>query len=76
MGEVLNWDEESAGYIRARGDRYPGGLGLEPDPKSRMGASRFIGFSADAGACWSSSPSGTPMATCTASTHGRRPERT
>ncbi len=31
MGEVLNWDEESAGYIRARGDRYPGGLGLEPE---------------------------------------------
>ena len=66
MGEVLNWDEESAGYIRGRGDRYPGGLGIEPewaqqvmhdvdlvafepDPKSRMGASRFIGFSADSG---------------------------
>jgi len=66
VGEVLDWDEESAGYIRGRGDRYPGGLGIEsewaqqvmddvalvafePDPKSRMGASRLIGFSADAG---------------------------
>ncbi len=66
MGEVLSWDGESAGYIRGRGDRYPGGLGIEPewaqqvmhdvdlvafepDPKSRMGASRFIGFSADSG---------------------------
>lgn len=66
MGEVLNWDEGAAGYIRGRGDRYPGGLDIEPewaqqvmhdvdlvafepDPKSRMGASRFIGSSADSG---------------------------
>ena len=66
MGEVLNWDAESAAYIRSRGDRYPGGSGIEPewaqqamddiemvafepDPKSRMGASRFIGFSPGAG---------------------------
>ena len=63
---MINWDEESADYIQARSDRYPGGRGIEPDwaqqvmddvdvvafepdPKSRMGASRFIGFSADAG---------------------------
>lgn len=30
MGEVLNWDDESAAYIRARGDRYVGGSGIEP----------------------------------------------
>ena len=62
MGEALNWDDESAAYIRARGECYPGGQGVEPgwaqqvmddpdlaafepDPKSRMGASRFIGYS-------------------------------
>lgn len=65
VGEVLSWDDASAAYIRARGERYVGGSGIEPewaqqvlddvdlvsfepDPKSRMGASRFIGFSADA----------------------------
>lgn len=65
VGEALNWDDASAAYIRARGDRYVGGSGIEPewaqqvlddidlmsfepDPKSRVGASRFIGFSADA----------------------------
>lgn len=59
MGEELNWDRESVAYIRARGERYPGGMAIEPvwtqevmddvdlavfepDPKSRMGASRFI----------------------------------
>ena len=31
MGEVLNWDEGAAGYIRGRGDRYPGGLDIEPE---------------------------------------------
>ena len=49
MGENLQWDADSAAYIRARGDRYPGGTGVEPDPKSRMGASRFIGWSPLAG---------------------------
>ena len=66
MGEELNSDAESAAYVRARGDRYPGGTGVEPeltqelmagvdllafepDPKSRMGASRFIGRSNSAG---------------------------
>lgn len=66
MGEELTWDAESAAYIRARGERYPGGTGVEPewaqeamadadmlafepDPKSRMGASRFIGRSISAG---------------------------
>lgn len=66
VGEVLNWDDESAAYIRSRGDRYRGGGGVEPDwarqvmddpdlaafepdPKSRMGASRFIGYSGAAG---------------------------
>lgn len=66
MGERIHWDEESAAYIRGRGHRYPGGLGVEPgwtqqamddeklavfepDPKSRMGASRFIGHSVGAG---------------------------
>lgn len=29
MGEVLNWDDESAAYIRTRGERYPGGSGIE-----------------------------------------------
>lgn len=60
MGEELMWDEDSAAYIRSRGDRYPNCMdiepewtkevmadedlvALEPDPKSRMGASRFIG---------------------------------
>lgn len=60
MGEELNWDTESASYIRLRPERYPGGqsiepawaqevlddidlVAFEPDPKSRMGASRFIG---------------------------------
>ena len=66
VGEVLSWDDESASYIRGRGDRYRGGGGVEPnwaqqvmddpdlaafepDPKSRMGASRFIGYSGGAG---------------------------
>lgn len=66
MGEFMIWDEESIAYIRARGDRYPGVSGiepewvqevlddeallvLEPDPKSRIGASRFIGRSPTAG---------------------------
>ena len=66
LGEELNWDDESAAYIRNRGDRYPGGGGVEPnwarevmddpdlaafepDPKSRMGVSRFIGYSTVAG---------------------------
>ena len=66
MAEKLSWDEDSATYIRSRGERYPNGmnidpewtkevmadvdlLALEPDPKSRMGASRFIGHSPSAG---------------------------
>ncbi|HIW30405.1 MAG TPA: hypothetical protein H9987_10425 [Candidatus Luteococcus avicola] len=66
MGEVLNWDVDAADYVRARPERYPGGMPIEPqwaqevlddpdlaalesDPKSRMGASRFIGTSASAG---------------------------
>lgn len=66
MGEELLWDDGSAAYIRTRGERYPNGVGiepewarevmadvdlvaLEPDPKSRMGASRFIGHSPSAG---------------------------
>ena len=31
MGEALNWDNESAGYIRVRTDRYPGGRGIESE---------------------------------------------
>ena len=55
-----------AGYIRARGERYPGAVGIEPgwtleasadphrivrdpDPVSRSGAVRIIGFSSSAG---------------------------
>ena len=66
VGEVLSWDDASAAYIRARGERYVGGSGIEPewaqqvlddvdlvsfepDPKSRMGASRFVGYSPTAG---------------------------
>jgi hypothetical protein len=66
MGEELIWDEDSAAYIRSRGERYPNSMdlepewtkevmadvdlvALEPDPKSRMGASRFIGHSPSAG---------------------------
>lgn len=66
VSERLRWDASAAEYIRSRGDRYPGSLGiepewtleamadtdllaLEPDPKSRMGASRFIGHSTSAG---------------------------
>ena len=66
MGEDINWDSDASAYIRSRGDRYPDGVGiepewtqevmadvdllaLEPDPKSRMGASRFIGRSRSAG---------------------------
>ncbi len=62
LGGELQWDAESATYIRERGERYPGAEGVEPrwtqevmsdvallafepDPKSRMGASRFIGWS-------------------------------
>jgi hypothetical protein len=65
-GAQLIWDEDSAAYIRSRGERYPKGMNiepewteevmadvdlvaLEPDPKSRMGASRFIGHSPSAG---------------------------
>ena len=66
MGEDIWWDSDASAYIRSRGDRYPDGVGiepewtqevmadvdllaLEPDPKSRMGASRFIGHSHAAG---------------------------
>lgn len=66
MGGELQWDEESADYIRNRGNRYPGAdgvepdwtqevmsdvdlLAFEPDPTSRMGAARFIGWSPTAG---------------------------
>ncbi|MCF8536363.1 MAG: hypothetical protein K9G75_00470 [Candidatus Nanopelagicales bacterium] len=66
VGSELQWDSESATYIRERGDRYPGAEGVEPrwtqevmsdadllafepDPKSRMGASRFIRWSPTAG---------------------------
>jgi hypothetical protein len=66
MGSELQWDAESAAYIRGRGDRYPGAdgvesdwtqevmsdvdlLAFEPDPKSRIGAARFIGWSPTAG---------------------------
>ena len=66
MGEAIQWDSAAIAYIRSRGDRYPDGVGvdpqwtqevmadvdllaLEPDPKSRMGASRFIGRSRSAG---------------------------
>ena len=62
MAESLTWDAESANYVRARSQRYPAGVDLEPewatevmedpelvafepDPKSRIGASRFIGWS-------------------------------
>lgn len=66
MGETIWWSDAEADYIRSRPQRYPGGMGvepewasevmdddellaLEPDPKSRMGASRFIGFSVSVG---------------------------
>jgi hypothetical protein len=66
VSERLRWDASATEYIRSRGDRYPGSLGiepewtlaamadtnllaLEPDPKSRMRASRFIGHSTSAG---------------------------
>ncbi|HYO19790.1 MAG TPA: hypothetical protein VES02_14120 [Dermatophilaceae bacterium] len=66
MAERIHWDFDALAYIRSRGDRYPHGVGmepewtqevmadvdllaLEPDPKSRMGASRFIGHSPSAG---------------------------
>ncbi len=66
VGEAIQWDSTAIAYIRSRGDRYPDGVGvdpqwtqevmadvdllaLEPDPKSRMGASRFIGRSRSAG---------------------------
>ena len=66
MGDGIQWDAAAIAYIRSRGDRYPAGLGiepqwtqevmddvellvLEPDPKSRIGASRFIGHSRSAG---------------------------
>lgn len=60
------WPGVQAGYIRARGERYPGAVGIEPgwtleafadphrivrdpDPVSRSGAVRIIGFSSSAG---------------------------
>lgn len=66
MGEEIRWATAEVVYIRSRPQRYPGGMGvepewadevmddddllaLEPDPKSRMGASRFIGYSPAAG---------------------------
>jgi hypothetical protein len=59
----LWWDEEDAGYIRRRSDRYPGAVNIEPewtleaagrlceipDPKSHTGAIRLIGYSPAAG---------------------------
>ena len=62
----LWWPGVQAGYIRARGERYPDAVGIEPgwtmevaadphrtvrdpDPVSRSGAVRIIGFSSSAG---------------------------
>lgn len=84
------WDDESADYIRGRGDRYVGGCGIEPawaqqalddidlvafepDPKSRMGASRFIGFSVSAQRVLVVIAFRDADVTCTASMRGRRP---
>ena len=30
MGELIDWDSEGVAYIRSRGDRYPDGVGIEP----------------------------------------------
>lgn len=57
VSEVLNCDVESVAYICSRSRRYSGAadlrpewtdpdlVALEPDPKARIGASRFIGHS-------------------------------
>ena len=66
MVDDLWWREEDAEYIRRRGERYPGAVGIEPewtleaardprgivrdpDPKSRSGAIRIVGYSPSAG---------------------------
>jgi hypothetical protein len=66
MLDDLWWRAQDAEYIRRRGDRYPGAVGIEPDwtletardsrrivrdpdPRSRTGAIRLIGFSSTAG---------------------------
>ncbi len=30
VGEEIQWDAEAMTYIRSRGDRYPDGVGIEP----------------------------------------------
>lgn len=62
----LWWPAEQADYIRHRGERYPGAVGIEPewtlqaaadprqivrdpDPNSRTGAVRLVGYSIGAG---------------------------
>lgn len=66
MVDDLWWRDEDAEYIRSRGQRYSGAIGIEaewtlevvadprrivrdPDPKSRTGAVRVIGYSPSAG---------------------------
>ncbi|MFC5994047.1 hypothetical protein ACFQE5_07460 [Pseudonocardia hispaniensis] len=63
MVDDLWWREEDAEYIRHRSRRYPGATNIEPawtaadprrivhdpDPKSRTGAVRVIGYSPSAG---------------------------
>lgn len=66
MGFGLWWRTQDAEYIRKRGERYPGAIGIEPqwtleaandtyrlirdpDPKSRSGAVRLVGYSPTAG---------------------------
>lgn len=31
MGENFNWDGDASAYIRSRGDRYPDGVGIDPE---------------------------------------------
>lgn len=65
MGDLW-WREQDAEYLRTRGQRYAGAIGIEPewtleaaadpqrivrdpDPNSRSGAIRIIGYSSSAG---------------------------
>lgn len=31
VDEEIQWDSDAMAYIRSRGDRYPEGLGIEPE---------------------------------------------
>ena len=40
VGEEIQWDPAAVAYIRSRGDRYPDGVGIEPEWTQEVGLRR------------------------------------